>query len=174
MHASTSKSLFSPTSCKLYQSQLPLACFCFCWFRVYTRSGRLRASKPMGCKKLWTFDAEKFGGKAWQQLYDATTLRRCGDAIWWKFGKKQSYTHGFCHGNMRTREAGWKVDHRLTAFQLNVSLVFFSIFIFTFLSMTASSSEEKSRWCTQKLPRSDGNAQRKRQAIFFHILAFPS
>ena len=116
MHASTSKSLFSPTSCKLYQSQLPLACFCFCWFRVYTRSGRLRASKPMGCKKLWR-----------KSITLATTLRRCGDAIWWKFGKKQSYTHGFCHGNMRTREAGWKVDHRLTAFQLNVSLVFFSI-----------------------------------------------
>ena len=30
----------------------------------------------------------------------ATTLRRCGDAIWWKFGKKQSYTHGFCQRNL--------------------------------------------------------------------------
>ena len=68
----------------------------------------------MGCKKLWR-----------KSITLATTLRRCGDAIWWKFGKKQSYTHGFCHGNMRTREAGWKIDHRLRTFQLNVSFVFF-------------------------------------------------
>ena len=139
---------------ELLPRQLPLASLCFCWFR--------------GPHTIWTiasfhpWDAQSFA-VVWLRATSwlATSSRRGGDAICLKTGKNQSYTNGFCHGNVRTREPGWKIDHRLRTFQLNVSFVFFSIFLFHFLEHGGESSRSKnskmyaesplkSRQCTEE------------------------
>ena len=157
MLASTSKSFFHPPFTNYIDADcLWLPCV-FVNLEVHTQYGRLRASTHGMHKVLQLFDSEQHHD--WQQA------RRGGDAICLKTGKNQSYTNGFCHGNMRTREAGWKIDHRLRTFQLNVSFVFFSIFIFHFLehdgeffwrkiAMMYAEGPLKSRKCTKEEARS--------------------
>ena len=133
----------------------------------------------MGCKKFCrnsnTIEVPLLrSNNAWS----ATRLRRGRDTIWLKFDKIQGYTNSSCRRIMRVLQAGRKIDHRLRAFQLKVSFVYFLFFIFILLpwasrppgnmklKIRGSSEEEKIQTCTRKGRWSHESAQGKRQVHF--------